>query len=334
MFGYQNEQLIGQNISILMPEPFRSEHDQYLRSYRDTGKAAIIGIGRRVSGRRRDGTEFPIHLAVSEFTVRGRRFFAGVVRDLSELELVHQQLLQSERLVAIGQMVTGLAHESRNALQRAQGCLDMLSLDLADHPDQLDLARRATIALKDLYRLYEEVRSYAAPIHLEMRRCDLALIWRKEWENLAGLRTGTDVTLVEPDSGHSAVCEVDVHRIEQVFRNILENAIHACGKSGTITVSVAPTHLKSADAVKIVFEDDGCGLSANAAKQIFEPFFTTKQRGTGLGMAIVQRIIGAHSGQISAEPAPERGTRISIVLPIIAAKRNAFRTMIPEEPTS
>src|SRR5690606_31684926 len=102
---------------------------------------------------------------------------------------------------------------SRNALQRAQGCLDMLSLDLAEQPEQLDFARRATAALKDLYRLYEEVRSYAAPIHLEMRQCDLATIWRKEWDNLSALRAGQAVMLEEDPSNGSAVCEVDVHRL-------------------------------------------------------------------------------------------------------------------------
>ncbi len=327
MFGYELPELIGQNISMLMPEPHRTQHDGYLQRYRETSIPAIIGVGRRVSGHRRDGSQFPIHLAVTEFVVDGRRLFAGIIRDLSELEQVHQQLLQSERLVAIGQMVTGLAHESRNALQRAQACLDMLSLDLAEQPEQLDLTRRAATALQDLYRLYEEVRSYAAPIHLEIRTCDLATIWRKEWENLSSVRGKHVISLKEITPGQTAICEVDVHRLEQVFRNVLENAIHACGDTGTVLVQTAGTMLHSQPAIKIILEDNGCGLTAAAAKQIFEPFFTTKQKGTGLGMAIVQRVIAAHSGLISAEPAPVKGTRITIVLPVHAVNRNAFRTV-------
>jgi signal transduction histidine kinase len=182
---------------MLMPEPYRSQHDGYIANYLRTRKPSIIGVGRRVTGRRKNGTEFPVHLAVSEFTVRGEQYFTGIVRDLTELERVQKQLLQAERLAAIGQMVTGLAHESRNALQRAQACLDMLSLDLQDQKEQLDLARRATTALQDLHRLYEEVRGYAAPIHLEFRECDLAAIWHKEWENLAAARKGKQIELVD-----------------------------------------------------------------------------------------------------------------------------------------
>ena len=218
---------------MLMPEPYRSEHDNYVADYLATRKPSIIGVGRRVTGRRKDGSEFPIHLAVSEFTVRGEQYFTGIIRDLTELERVQKQLLQAERLAAIGQMVTGLAHESRNALQRAQACLDMLSLDLQDKRNSLDLARRATTALQDLHRLYEEVRSYAAPIHLEFRECDLATIWHKEWENLAAARKGKVIELIDADDSQPLNCEVDVHRIEQVMRNILENAIYACGTEGT-----------------------------------------------------------------------------------------------------
>jgi PAS domain S-box-containing protein len=122
MFGYSRDELIGRNVSMLMPQPHRSEHDGHLRRYLETGIAGIIGIGRRVTACRSDGSEFPVHLAVSEFSLNGKRMFNGIVRDLTELEQVHQQLLQSERLVAIGEMMTGLAHESRNALQRAQAC--------------------------------------------------------------------------------------------------------------------------------------------------------------------------------------------------------------------
>ncbi len=319
MFGYGEDDLIGRNVSMLMPEPHRSQHGEYLRQYQHTGQPGVIGIGRRVSGLRRDGSSFPIHLAVSEFRDESGQKFTGIIRDLSELEQVQHQLLQSERLVAIGQMVAGLAHESRNALQRAQACLDMLALDLADEPELRDLVRRTTAALQDLYRLYEEVRGYSAPIHLECRDCSLAQIWKKEWENLSAVRGDRRIELVETEECRSIICCVDVHRMEQVFRNILENSIHACGTSGTVRIRCSRTDLGGSAAVRIIVEDDGSGLTPTALKQIFDPFFTTKQKGTGLGMAIVQRIIAAHSGQITAQRAPVRGTLISIVLPASCA---------------
>jgi len=325
MFGYSDVELVGRNISMLMPEPFRSSHDGYIARYLETGAASIIGVGRQVSGRKKSGREFPAHLAVSEFTFHGMRYFTGILRDLSELEQVQKQLMQAERLAAIGQMVTGLAHESRNALQRARACLDMLSLDLQGNADQLDLARRATTAIQDLYRLYEEVRSYAAPIHLEFRRCDIATIWRKEWDNLTSVRKEKHIQLVEAADNESIVCEVDVHRLEQVFRNVLENALHACRETGTITIRCKSTEWEGQPAVCVVVQDDGIGMTEDIANQIFEPFFTTKQRGTGLGMAIVQRIITAHAGCISARAVKPCGAEIQLILPCQAQIRNAVR---------
>ncbi len=325
MFGYSENQLLGQNVSLLMPEPFLTNHDGYIANYLNTGKPSIIGIGRQVIGRKKNGQEFPAHLAVSEFVVRSVRYFTGILRDLSELEQVQRQLMQSERLAAIGQMVTGLAHESRNALQRAQACLDMLSLDLQGSPEQLDLARRATTALQDLHRLYEEVRSYAAPIHLEFRVCELDTIWRKEWDNLAAVRKDKHIQLIEAPDNESVSCEVDVHRIEQVFRNILENAISACGDGGIITIRSAGVEDHGESAVRVSVQDNGAGMTMEVSKQIFEPFFTTRQKGTGLGMAIVNRIVTAHAGTISAGPLEPRGAEVALVLPCRTTIRNAVR---------
>jgi two-component system sensor kinase FixL len=324
MFGFAEQELIGHNVSVLMPEPFRSEHDGYLQSYQRTGKASIIGIGRQVIGRKQTGEEFPVHLGVSEYTVGGKRFFTGIIRDLTELEQVQRQLLQAERLAAIGQMVTGLAHESRNALQRAQACLDMLSLDLEEHPEQFDLARRAKTALQDLHRLYEEVRSYAAPIHLEFRECDLSTIWRKEWDNLSAFRRDKLIRLVEAEEHHPR-CEVDVHRMEQVFRNILENSVHACGDEGNVTIRCEQISMSGKPVVRIRIQDDGVGITPQVAQQMFEPFFTTKQKGTGLGMAIVHRIMTAHGGTISAHSLSPRGVEIELLIPVRTSVRNAVR---------
>lgn len=326
MFGYQEAELVGRNVSMLMPEPYKSEHNSYMSRYLETRIPSIIGIGRQIVGRKKNGREFPAHLAVSEFTVLGVRFFTGIIRDLSELERVQKQLMQSERLAAIGQMVTGLAHESRNALQRAQACLDMLSLDLQNSPEQLDLARRATTALQDLHRLYEEVRSYAAPIHLEYRPCELSTIWKKEWENLATVRRDRMIQLIEAESNQTISCEVDVHRMEQVFRNILENAIHACGDKGVITIRSSITEWQGEPAGRIAVQDDGVGLTPEIAQQVFEPFFTTKQKGTGLGMAIVNRIMTAHAGFVSAGILTPKGAEIVLIVPLRMPIRNAVRS--------
>jgi two-component system, LuxR family, sensor kinase FixL len=145
LFGYQPTEVIGKNVSILMPEPDRSSHDGYIRKYLHTGVAGVIGIGRQVMGQKKNGTLIPVDLAVSEVRIEGRTLFTGILRDMterreteSELSRAQERLIQSERLAAIGQMMTGLAHESRNALQRSRACLDMLELDLQTAPEQRD----------------------------------------------------------------------------------------------------------------------------------------------------------------------------------------------------
>ena len=154
-----------------MPSPYREAHDGYMKNYLESGQKKIIGIGREVVGRRKDGTTFPIHLAVTEIKVDGRRLFTGIIRDISDVKVAERKLAESERLAAIGQMVAGLAHESRNAFQRSHACLATLALDLTDQPESLKLVEKTQKALDDLNFLYEEVRDYAAPIVLEITAC-------------------------------------------------------------------------------------------------------------------------------------------------------------------
>lgn len=442
MFGYSLAELAGQNISLLMPPPYRDEHDGYLARYLSGGPARIIGIGRQVLGRRKDGAIFPMDLAVSETTVDGVRYFTGVIRDITErvhaeeqlrkerdfsrnlidtahavillldplarierfnpyleqlsgysldevagrdwfatfipqadreplqesfhrmltgqpvINLIHplvtrtgqprlitwsgrrllnhegevigilmvgndvtelkdaeRRLVQSERLAAVGQMVTGLAHESRNALQRSQASLEMLEMDLEHQPEQLVLIHRAQKALQELRRLYEEVREYAAPLKLERREVQLPVLLEECWQQVRQATSGIDVNLDLCCSGPEPRLLADPHRLQQVFRNILENALAVSPPGGTITTHCRETLLRGRPAWALEFVDQGPGLSEEQQRRIFDPFFTTKSRGTGLGMAISQRIVEAHGGTILAENAPRAGACITVILP-------------------
>ncbi len=238
----------------------------------------------------------------------------GAFVDVTERKRSQERRLQTERLAAIGQMMTGLAHESGNALARSQACLEMLSLEVQDRPEALGLVDRIQKAQNHLQQLYEEVRGYAAPIKLERSEWDVSGIWRQAWTNLALKRQNRQATLREETAGVNLRCAVDIFRLEQVFRNILENSLAACRDPVLIEVRGTPATLGSQPALRLSVRDNGPGLNAEQQQRIFEPFFTTKTKGTGLGMAIAKRIVEAHGGRIAVGPEGP-GAEILIILP-------------------
>lgn len=243
-----------------------------------------------------------------------------LVTDVTELEDAQQRLVQSERLAAIGQMVTGLAHESRNALQRARGCLDLLELDLQDRAEQLDLTHRIRRSLNDLQRNYEEVRNYAAPIILDLSDCNLADLLKQSFEDLKCEFADRQHQLEIVEPPQPACIRGDAHRIKQVFRNIFENALAACPGVCHIEAHLESIERDGSHFQCVEIRDHGSGFDDVALARVFEPFFTTKQSGTGLGMAICLRIVGAHGGTIEASNAHDRGAIIRVEFPIRAPK--------------
>lgn len=307
ILGYESQELIGQSITIIMPEPHRSQHSVYVKDYLRTGNAKIIGIGRQLMAKHKDGRLVPVDLAVSEVQLQDRRLFTGILRDMSEryeaeavLLEARERLIQSERLAAIGQMVTGLAHESRNALQRSRACLDMLELELTDSPEKLDWVLRIKSAVIELHTLYEEVRNYAAPIKLEKTFGSLTALGQHVWDELVDWHTPKKLFLsIEGNESHKL--RFDRHRISQVFRNIFENSIAVSPPGGSIHLSTEQIANDAGVFVETRIRDEGPGMDETQRARVFEPFFTTKTKGTGLGMAIVKRIIDAHGGTIHVE---------------------------------
>jgi PAS domain S-box-containing protein len=437
MFGYAAQEVIGKNAAMLMPEAFRDQHDGYGPEYRATGCTRILGIGRETTGRRKDGTDFPIELSVSEVRLGNRQLFTGFVRDITErkaaeralreqrdfaeglietaqaivlvldpegrivrfnkymeelsgypleelmgadwfetflperhrariraafdadvdrevrgtispivtkegtereiswwaktmrdgdgrvvgvlsvghdvteLRDAQERVLQAERLAGIGEMITGLAHESRNALQRMQSCLEMLSLEVEDRRDALDYVRRIQRAQDYLSQLYDEVRNYAAPLQLEKQECDLRRLWGAAWADLELRRRGKAIELIDRTDGADLTLRVDPFALGQVFRNILDNAITAVGEKGSISADCKTGRR----AVALTFSDSGPGLEADQKEKIFRPFYTTKTQGTGLGLAIVKRIVEAHGGRVAVGSGSLPGAAIVVTLP-------------------
>lgn len=315
IFGYAADEVIGQNISMLMPSPFREEHDDYLANYLRTGQKQIIGVGREVIGQRKTGEEFPIYLAVSEVQLADRRIFTGFIQDLSEQKEAQRRLVQSERLAVLGEAMARLAHESRNSLQRIQIAVETARLHSESETPltlQLDAIERASDGLD---ALLGELKNYAAPLYLEKIDVCLVGVWREAWQATAPLRVGRQADLLEEVSIPRVACQVDRFRLEQVFRNLFENSLAACSDPALIKITVSETPGKNGMQWKICILDNGPGLDQEQTERIFEPFFTTKTKGTGLGMAIAARIVEAHEGTIFVGTPDQQGAEIVIELP-------------------
>ncbi len=260
---------------------------------------------------RKDGVRRELKIAAHRYD----HHEVWLVTDTTELQDAERRLVQSERLAAIGQMVTGLAHESRNALQRARGCLDLLELDLEEQPEQLHLISRIRRALGDLQRNYEEVKQYAAPIMLERHATDVAEVLQTSFEDLRAEYAESQLDLDLTREG-DCTATVDAHRMGQLFRNVLENSIAACNGNASLQAIVSVNSSEDPAHVRCVISDHGAGMEPETLTRVFEPFYTTKQSGTGLGMAICKRIVDAHGGSIQATSVPNEGTTITIELPL------------------
>lgn len=234
---------------------------------------------------------------------------------IMRLRQAEERARQSERLATIGEMIAGLAHESRNALQRIQACAEVLEIEVRDRPEAREQVARILKAEEHLHRLFDEVRSYAAPIQLDLDLHNLQGIWREAWEILESQRQGRSVKLREIVGKLDLHCRVDRFRLSQVFRNILENSLAVCDDPVEIEVECRETLLSGAAAIEVTVRDGGPGFTAEQQQHIFQPFYTTKAKGTGLGMSIAQRTVEAHGGRIAAQNAKKRGAEIVITLP-------------------
>lgn len=236
-------------------------------------------------------------------------------KHLAAIEVAHEKLLMSERLAAVGQMVTGLAHESRNAFQRSHACLAELSLDLEGMPESLKLVQKIQKALDDLHSLLEEVRDYSAPIILERRKCCLETLVKESWQQILEAKKIVGAKFFVSTIGEFPTeCFVDCDRIQQVIRNLLENALFACSDPAQVNVALTLTTGPS-PVIRIEVTDNGDGVPEADREAIFAPFFTTKTKGTGLGLAISRRYVLAHDGHLFLERENGNGATFVIELP-------------------
>ena len=323
MFGYRQEELIGHKINLLMPPPYSDEHDDYITRYLETGEKKIIGIGRELSARRKDGSLFPIDLTVNE--VDHMHVFTGFIRDLSESKLKQEQLLEAERLSGLGEAMATLVHESRNGLARIEANLRRLARRTNNDGEIQQLIDAALKASDDVGRQFEEVREYAAPIVLKCTAVNLRTLVEEAWSQIVAERTDRKMTVRMTSPEPEFVCEADRFLLVNAFRNILDNTVNATDEVHVVVdVEFVKVELHAAPAISTTFRDYGSGLTTDVANHALEAFFTTKSRGTGLGLSIVKRIVDAHGGDIEifpTAPASGSGTIVRVTLPRIQPGR-------------
>ena len=236
---------------------------------------------------------------------------------ITDRKLAELQLVEAERLAAIGQAMQGLSHEGRNALQRAQAHIGLLRLHIDDDSEALDLLQRIECAQGHLLSLYEEVKAYADPIQLALTPHRLDKIVASTWSQLQV--PDAEVSFVHHAEDTNTTCDIDPDAISQLLRLLFANALAACKAPKRIEVDYSRQDENGRASVTVIVSDNGPGVPTNAWEQVFEPFYTTKTRGTGLGLAVSQRIVKAHRGKIRLGNPRLGGTSVYISLPASSA---------------
>lgn len=315
LFGYTENEVIGENISILMPSPYREEHDTYLANYLKTGEKKIIGIGREVVAQRKDGTTFPIRLSVSEFFLSGKKMFTGIVHDISEEKALQQQILHSERLAIIGKMAAKVAHEVRNPLSSISLNAEMLDEEIQDQNSNKEAKSLLKAMIREIDRvtlLTDEYLQFSRLPESLPIKANLNLLIKEMLELLAEELKQKNIKLTSKGLSKEFQVRFDRAQLRRVFLNIIRNAIESMPDPGTLNIWTE----QNRETAIIGIQDSGHGIPEDKVHEIFNPFFTTKDFGTGLGLAISQQIIHEHKGKIYCESKIGLGTTFRIELPL------------------
>jgi two-component system sensor kinase FixL len=327
-FGYSPDEVLGKNVHMLMPSPYREQHDGYMDRYLATGEKRIIGVDRVVVGRRKDGSTFPMKLAVGEMRRGDRIFFTGFIRDLTEreesaamLDQARSELARLARLNELGEMASTLAHELNQPLSAianyVQGSRRMLDRLDGDVPPALrgaldETAKQALRAGDIIRHLREFVRrgdTDKGPEDIKKlieEAGALALVGSRE----RGIKSIFDF------SAESGLVMADRVQIQQVLINLMRNAMEAMRDSPVkqLTVRTRPI---DGPRMQVEVEDTGPGISEEIAPQLFQPFVTSKAHGMGIGLSISKRIIESHGGDLTVNRNASGGATFSFSLPLL-----------------
>ena len=322
MFGYSEAELVGQNVNVLMPEPDRSQHDDYIANYLRTGQAKVIGIGRDAAARRSDGTLFPAELAVTEVRESPRPLFVGLVRDVSErkrYESMQFEQGQLERVAVAGEMAAMVAHEVRTPLNALSINVQMAER-LLRRADEKSRSRarellgslrgevqRINALLEEYLAATRRPRSDEAKARVPLNEVAVEAL---RFVRPQATRQGVSATW-QPDENLVDVFG-DRAKLRQVILNLLLNAIQAMPEGGSLTLRTRA----GANRSELSVQDDGPGIDPEQQQRIFKPFVTSKAKGTGLGLAVCDRLVREAGGTIRVQSQPGQGATFTVRLPV------------------
>jgi PAS domain S-box-containing protein len=333
MFGYLASEMIGQNVNILMPSPFREEHDEYLARYLRTGEKRIIGVGREVQARRKDGTVFPVDLAVSE--VEPKKLFTGIIRDISDRKLAEARLRETDRMASIGALAAGLGHDMNNVLLPVRAHLNVLKAaadDRSSDREHLDRIHKGVAYLQQLadglhYLAMDPDKNDDAD-----GSTDLETWWTQTGSLLSKAVPKHVKVTVRLQAGLPPVA-VPAHALTQAVLNLIVNAGEAIPgppqrkrRQGNVRIWA---ELESGGShIRLGVSDNGSGMTEDVKRRAFDMFFTTKPRGlgTGLGLALVRKVVDRVGGTVEVESAPGKGTTMVMTLPAVDRNLESGKT--------
>jgi PAS domain S-box-containing protein len=329
LFGFKAEEICGGNVSRLMPNPDHDAHDGYIDHYLKTGEKRIIGYGRVVTGRRADGSHFPMELHVGEATVKGERIFTGFVRDLTSRYKIEEDLRQAQKMEAVGQLTGGIAHDFNNLLTVISGNLEMVEDKLPPGPLR-EILKEAQDAASDGAKLTGQLLAFGRRQPLNPKQADLGQLITG-FSNLLRRTLGEDIKLSTILSGSNFDVLVDSSQLQNAILNIAINARDAMPKGGKLVMEISRAQLdadyakmypevRSGDFVLIAMTDTGTGMSEEVRKHAIEPFFTTKETGagTGLGLSMVYGFVKQSGGHLQIYSEVGHGTTIRVYLPAMS----------------
>ncbi|OAG28747.1 two-component system sensor histidine kinase NtrB [Thermodesulfatator autotrophicus] len=311
IFGYQVEEALGKDLSILLPEKVASKHFSFIKEFLKTGDSPVIGKVLEGVARRKNGEDFPIEISRSATKIDDHWIFTAIVRDVTQEKEMERRLLESEKLAAVGIAASRIVHDIKNPLIAIGGFVfSLLKKESSEEKRQkLELILRE---IKCLEKLLSDISEFAKPLKLEIKEADLTTVCQEAIEIYRPRleEEGIEIELIAPEKPVKVF--LDEARLKEVLFNMFQNALEAMSATGNgkLTVEIVPRE----QTVQIIIRDTGPGIPEHVLKQLFTPFFTTKKKGTGLGLSISHKIIEAHGGKIKARNY-EHGAEFTIELP-------------------